>query len=228
MKLFSRKNRGNILIGIGSVFFLLVIYDSIFSFGPRSLPGRLEKKVATFFSSAPIVSSPARETTGARQARAPGVRITVPCEGEALTDSVVRPGLSHNLWVWAVKPSARIGSTVKVEAAHAAEGAAGGFAIIAFADTDDDGEPDLEIARSDYLTVSAPGCWSSFTFSSQHKRIFVGTTWPIGNNVLVYRLNGPWPGQESKLEHLFRFSKNGGSFHRAGPAFTNLAVSFSE
>ncbi len=228
MKLLSRKNRGNILIGIGSIFFLLVIYDSIFPFGSRSLPGRLEKKVTSFFSSAPTVSNRAPETTGDRQSRAPGVRITVPCEGEALTDSVIRPGLSYNLWVWAVKPSARTGSTVKVEAAHAAEGAAGGFFIIAFADTDDDGEPDREIARSDYLTVSEPGRWSSFTFSFHHEGIFVGTTWPIGDGVLIYRQNDLWPGEENKLEHLFHFSKKGGRFHRAGPAFTNLAVSFSE
>ena len=231
MNPFSRKNRGTALIWIGSLLFLVVIYDALRPFGERSLPARLGKKAGSLFSPAgPVPSAPAPGSGKVSDyfKLPPGARINIPCQGEALTDLVARPGPSYNLWIWAVKPKYRSGSTVRVEAAHAARGRPGGFSIVAFADTDDDGEPDKEIARSGYLAAQAPGTWSEFSFQAADERIFVGTTWPPGAKVLVYRQNGPWPGEDGPLEYLFYHRKGAGRFHTAGPVFTNMRVSFSD
>ncbi len=227
MSLFNRKNRGNLLVWLGSLFVLLVIYDSIRPLGFTGWADRLWKTFrASSRSKEPgsgiIPPSPQRTPV------IPGARITVPCSGAALTASVVRPGVSYNLWVWAVKPRFKSGTTVSVQLAHPAVGKAGGFSIIAFADIDDDGRPDQEIARSDYFTARKAGSWSSFTFKTNVKRIFIGSSWPLADDVLVYRQNGPWPAEEIPLEHIFYFRKEGGVFHSAGPAFTNMRISFSD
>ena len=112
--------------------------------------------------------------------------------------------------------------------ANAAAGERGGFSIIAFADLDDDGNPDKEIARSPYFTSAEPGTWSVFTFRSSEPRIFIGTTWHLSEDTLIYRMNGPWPEDDIPLEHIFYASKKGGKFHTAGPAYTNMRVSFPD
>jgi len=227
MNPFNREHRGNLLICLGSLLFLLVVYDSIRPLGFTTWPDCLWKKVRIV----PQKGKPGAGLTPVSPQKTPvipGARITVPCSGEALTTSVVRPGVSYNLWVWAVKPEFKSGPMVNVQIAHPAGGKRGGFSIVAFADADDDGNPDREIARSDYLTVPEAGSWSRFTFKTDEQRIFVGCAWPLGDDILVYRQNGPWPGEDSSLEHIFYFRKNKGIFHSAGPAFTNMRVSFSD
>jgi hypothetical protein len=227
MRPSNRDRRGNILIWLGSFFLLLILLDSIRPLGFTDWPDRLWKRASVASrngkdASGGVPASPRRTPV------IPGARITVPCSGEALTASVVRPGVSYNLWAWSVKPEFKTGDAVNVRAAHPAAGGKGGFAIVAFADSNDDGKPDREIARSKYLAAGRAGTWSGFTFKTAEKRIFVGITWPIGDGHLIYRQNGPWPLEESPLEHIFYFRKEDGVFHTAGPAYTNMRISFSD
>jgi hypothetical protein len=117
---------------------------------------------------------------------------------------------------------------VKVEIAHPVAGEKGAFEIVAFADTDGDGKPDKEIARSEELAAAAPGGWSSFEFTTPEKRIFVGNAWPDRKDVYIYRGNGGWPLADSPLESRFYYSVAGADSRSAGPAFTNLKVSFPD
>ena len=172
----------------------------------------------------PTGARPRRASGGASASAGTHVPRTVP-DG-LLTAGVIRPGRHYRLWVWAVSPSARRGKRIKVEIAHAASGKDGGFWIVAYADTDGDKEPDTEIARSDFLTASRAAAWSSCEFESEHERVFVGNTWPEDADTLLYRDSGPWPQDTCPLGARFYHVVRPDHVKTAGPARTNLRISF--
>jgi len=145
---------------------------------------------------------------------------------EMLTSRIHQTRGNYGLWVWEVKPEKKTGNLVRVEIAHAAPGRRGGFRIVAYADTDGDARPDQLIAESDYFTADLPGEWSSFEFKTGEERIYVGNTWPAENEPLVYRGLGDWPESDSPLEGRFYHIISPGRAVSAGPAFTNLRISF--
>lgn len=215
---------GNILIGLGILVFLAAVYDALRPFFPERASydfiGRLR-------SSLDQTSRPARPSAAPRAAsprRAP----SRPVLGEGLiTHGVHQTGGSYEYMVWALKPEKVAGETIKIEAAHAADGAAGGFWLVAFADTTGDGHPDRSIARSDYLTVETAGEWSSLEFEApKGKRIFVGLHWPLESDTAIFRQSGVWPLADGPFEDRFYHIIRPGDYRTAGPAYTNLRVSF--
>lgn len=93
----------------------------------------------------------------------------------------------HRLQVWEVLKPFAPGDLVTVKAEHAASGDKGGFSIIAFADRNGDGRPDVEIVRSPFLTGRRAGDWSQWSFRAPKGKIFVGYTWREGARVYFER-----------------------------------------
>ena len=149
-------------------------------------------------------------------------------QNELLTKGTYPTRGRYNLWAWEVKPELRPGTRVTVEVAHPLADQEGGFHIAAWADTDGDGIPDREIARSPFFAVRHPGDWSSFEFATERKKIFVGNSWPSDKFMLVYRSNGDWPLGTRNLENYFYYRQDRRKLQRAGPAFTNMKVDIRE
>ncbi|HOO77929.1 MAG TPA: hypothetical protein PLI51_07925 [bacterium] len=93
----------------------------------------------------------------------------------------------HRLQVWEVLKPYAPGDLVTVKAEHAAGGDKGGFSIIAFADRNGDGRPDIEISRSPFLAGRRAGDWSQWSFRAPTGKIFVGYTWREGARVYFER-----------------------------------------
>ena len=148
--------------------------------------------------------------------------------GDQLTTVVHQTKGNYNVWVWGIKPGVKTENKIKVQIMHAVGGERGGFHIVSYADTTGDGKPDTEIARSDFFTSSKPGEWSSFEFTSSEDRLFVGNTWPRGTNAFIYRGNGPWPFPKCPLEDRFYYRIPPGAADSAGPAYTNMKITFSD
>lgn len=133
----------------------------------------------------------------------------------------------YNLWLWGIIPEKQPGGRIRVEAAHAAPGLPGGFRLAAFADTDGDGRPDREIARSEFFEAESAGDWSSFEFSApEGQRIFVGLTWPEDRDTAVFRGIGDWPIADSPLENQYYQRRKPRAPPTGGRAYTNLRVEF--
>ncbi len=229
MKIFSREFWGTVLIWFGVVIFLAVIYDAVRPVFPRESPYPFIRSIQAFLRG--------------ESARKPEVTATVKTEhpprrpplfrgdetpGGLLTTATYQPPAEHRQWVWEIKPGSKTGKTVSVEIAHAAPGQSGGFSILAYADTDGDGFPDRKVAESAFLTAEKSGQWSTFTFTSGEKTLFVGNSWPEGANTVIFRGNGLWPLAEPLLEGRFYYAVAGADSRSAGPAFTNLRVHFSD
>jgi hypothetical protein len=236
MKIFKREFWGTVLIVLGVLIFLAVIYDSVRPYFPSRPPYRFTEKIRDFFQARWIKAishsrpAPARPATQP-PSRPPPVAAPPPLfrNGEdMLTKNIHQTKGRYNLWVWEVKPEYKTGDKVKVEIAHAAAGEKGGFQIVAYADTDSDGEPDNEIARSEFLTSEQPGAWSSFEFSTPEKTIFVGNTWPAESDTWVFRGDGIWPLQDSPFDGRFYHTIRPGKTVSAGPSFTNMRITFSD
>ncbi len=225
MKIFNARVLGNLLIVLGILILLVAVYDALRPYFPDRASydfiGRLRSSLDG--SPAPPRRPPPRRRHPLRSA-APPLFI----EGEGLiTRNVHYTRGNYHLWAWAVKPEKVEGDRAKLEAAHAAPGEEGGFWMVAFADTTGDGEPDREIARSDYLTAEKAGEWSSLEFEVPgDRRIFVGTTWPEESDTAVFRTNGPWPTDDGPFEDRFYHTIRPGKAVTAGPAYTNLRISF--
>jgi len=78
--------------------------------------------------------------------------------------------------VWRILPDHATGTSYRVSIKHAVAGANGAFRIIAFTDRNGDGTPDALIGTSLLQRASVPGQWSSWTFETKHKAVFVGNT----------------------------------------------------
>jgi len=228
MKLPGRQFWGSVLIGIGVFILLAVICDSIQPYFPPAPPSSLLDKVSSFcrerFSPHPPPPGKPPSPPPSRTRRASPPPVLTP-DG-LLTPVVHHTGDQYHLWVWGIKPERKTGDRVKVEIAHGAAGEEGGFQIVAYADTDGDSQPDREIARSDFLIGGETGDWSSFEFRTGEEKIFVGNIWPEGKNTQVFRGNGPWPNRDCPFEDLFYHYIAPDKKVTAGPAYTNMKVSF--
>lgn len=226
MKIFSRDFWGTVLIWAGVIIFLVVIYDLIRPVFPDRAPYPFVESIQSFFSRRERPRErPEPATRPAR--RPPPERPPIPRDERMLTTTTYSPGDHYRQWVWAVKPEHRTGPTVRVEAAHAAAGGEGGFRLVAYADTSGDGMPDRLTAESDFLTASRPGEWSVFTFSAGDVPLFVGCSWEDENTV-IFRGNGEWPEKDFPLEGRFFYLVDGPGSRSAGPAHSNVRVSFSD
>jgi len=142
--------------------------------------------------------------------------------GQVPVSQVLEKGTTgHRLQVWEVRKPFQPGDAVTVMAQHAASGREGGFNIIAFADRNGDGVPDVEVSRSPYLTGRRGGDWSRWIFPAPSGRLFVGTTWREGSRVYFSRT--PW--QEGGFSPKMFYSTDGSTPVRsASPRSSNLAV----
>ena len=234
MKTFSRNTWGSFLIVLGVLILLIALYDSIRPFFPHrpqySFISNFTSKVPGYLDFSKLLPS-GKTSRGASRPR-PAAKPPVLPSGRqvkgGLTSNIHQTKGNYNLWVWGVNPERKTGNKVTVKIPHAATGEKGGFHIIAYADTNGDGKPDKEIAKSDYLTASQPGDWSSFEFETPEERIFVGNTWPARKNVWIFRGNGPWPRAGGIFEDRFYHTIKPGHASSAGPAYTNLKVGFSK
>jgi hypothetical protein len=230
MKIFRRETAGTILIWLGVLIFLGIIYDCIRPVFPQNAPYPFISSIQSFFrgEAAPNENGVQGRKTAPRKSHPPRPFRDLQKDEKMLTTSVHRPGASYQQWVWAVKPEYVSGQEFAVEMAHAAAGDEGGFNIIAYADTDGDGNPDEKVAESEFFTVEKVGEWSSFTFTTAHKSLFIGNRWPPDNDTVIFRGNGYWPREDYPFEGRFFYLINGSNSRSAGPAFTNLNIIFSE
>jgi len=235
MKIMSREFWGTILIFLGVLLFLAVLYDAVRPFFPNTPQDQTVKKIVD----AVVGIFQRGEKATPPPAGGPPPGEPPPVTAEPLVPPPPRPdGLitadvyptrgDYYLWVWELRPEKKAGDKVKVEIAHAEAGETGAFEIVAFADTNGDGQPDKEIARSEKFRADQPGDWSSLEFSTPEKRIFVGCAWPDRTGVILYRGNGPWPLADSPFADRFIYSVAGPDSQSAGPAYTNLKVSFPD
>lgn len=227
MKIFSRDFWGTVLIWIGVIIFLIVIYDLIRPVFPDRAPYPFVESIQAVF---PRRESPRERpaTVSRPERRPPPERPRIPRDDRMFTTATYSPGDHYRQWIWAVKPEYRTGSTVRVEAAHAAAGDVGGFSIVAYGDTTGDGMPDRKIAQSEFLTAEEAGRWSAFTFSAREELIFVGQSWERGRDTVIFRSNGDWPEKDFPLQGRFFYLVDGPRSRSAGPAHTNLRVSFPD
>jgi len=140
---------------------------------------------------------------------------------EAPPSQILEKGTpGHRLQVWQVVRPFAPGDLVTVTAQHADAGKEGAFHIIAFADRDGDGTPDVEISRSPYLTGRKTGDWSRWSFTAPSGRLFVGTTWREGAR--VYFARSAW--REGGLSPLMFYSSGEMPTLSTSPRSSNLAV----
>lgn len=234
MKIPKRETWGKVMIITGMILFLFIIYDTVMPYFPRRVPysylDGLEKayqSVIGFFTNTPPSSRDTSSTFGPQRPQLP----RKPDEsGQFPISSTIRLQGQQNLWVWEVPPERKTGKKVRMEIAHAAPGKMGGFYMVAYADTDSDGKPDQEIAKSPFLTAQNTKDWSVWEFATEEKRIFVGNAWPADNTTVLYRAQGNWP-ESIPLEGRFYYQIDPGQTQgtrSAGPAYTNLKLSFSD
>jgi len=224
MKIFSRKFWGTVCIWVGGALLIVLVYDSSHDYFPQSSPHQAETILNNIITS--LFSKTEHHQKEIPLRRQPPERPANP--KKEFVSVVHQTKGNYNVWVWEVKPGMKTGNTVKVKIMHAVAGERGGFNIIAYADTTGDGKPDKELARSDFFISSDPGEWSDFEFTTNEKRIFIGNTWPQGSNAFVFRGNGPWPGENCPLSDHFYYRIPPGAADSAGPAYTNMRVSFSD
>ncbi len=221
MGLFSRESSARLLIIAGLLLLALALYDLLRPYLPAG------PKPETIFRAGALFSRVSRDGRPPAARPAPATARPRPgLPGGMLTTSIYHNRGHYHGWIWAIRPEKKTSARVKVEIAHAAAGEEGAFQIVAFADTGGDGKPDLEIARSDWLFAPEPGRWSAFEFKTEAEAIFVGNAWPGADQVFIYRGNGRWPLEDSPFADRFFYSFPPATVSSAGPAFTNMRISF--
>ncbi|PKP36363.1 MAG: hypothetical protein CVT98_08155, partial [Bacteroidetes bacterium HGW-Bacteroidetes-15] len=131
----------------------------------------------------------------------------------------------HYIQLWQVLPEFTRNANYEVKIKHAVTGSKGSFYITAWADTNNDGIPDKEIGRSDLLTASREGDWSSWRFSSSYSRLFVGNTWSQSDEKVYYQTGGTvlgYKGLDNKV--FYSRSFNGIPSQSTGPRYTNIKL----
>jgi len=94
--------------------------------------------------------------------------------------------LPHRVQVWAAAPQ-RGRRTYHVAMAHAEAGTFGAFYYVAYADSTGDGLPDKPLARSPLARSERPGRWTSWRFTTEAARVFVGHAWANADNAIYCR-----------------------------------------
>jgi len=107
---------------------------------------------------------------------------------------------------------------------HASAGRGGAFYIIALADRNGDATPDTLIGRSELCAAKEVGQWSSWTFETRHKAIFVGNCWKK-TPVVYYQLGTYRPGYVGLSSRLY-YSRGMGQMPKqsTAPRYTNIKV----
>jgi hypothetical protein len=139
---------------------------------------------------------------------------------DGLVKSTVVPG--HYIQLWAVAPGQARTGKYKVEIQHARTGYAGAFRIVAWADTNRDGVPDREIARSGMLSAKE-GEWSGFTFATSNTAIFIGNAWGNPRPTIYYDQHGA-SGWDAALAKTVFYSRTvgGAPTLKVSPRYTNI------
>jgi hypothetical protein len=129
----------------------------------------------------------------------------------------------HYVQVWAVNPSLANSSEYEISIQHALAGPEGAFYIVAWEDTDGDGLPDHEIARSGLMTADSKGQWSSFVFRTASKALFVGNAWSEPKPTIYYEMNRTL-NRNDGLGSVVYFSReiDGIPTGKASPRYTNI------
>ncbi|MGC9453618.1 MAG: hypothetical protein ACP5HU_02030 [Phycisphaerae bacterium] len=100
---------------------------------------------------------------------------------EPLDETAVVP---HGVQAWKL-PEGQGRRRIRIAAAHPEAGAFGALVYIVYADTDGDGKPDSLLARSPVARADRPGRWSSWSFETEHPRVFAGCA-PMGKDNTMY------------------------------------------
>ena len=129
--------------------------------------------------------------------------------------------VGHQTQLWEVDPAFQSDGQWIVKIQHAATGSLGGFYFTAWADSDGDGRPDTELARSGWTTADA-GEWSAWTFASYGDRVFLGNTWP-GDRIVYYAMNDPSVAYHGLGDRVW-YARTFGSVPQfsAAPRHTNI------
>ncbi len=143
--------------------------------------------------------------------------------GEEEVNTVVNTG--HQVQVWQVLPEFPSRGRFRISIKHARSGPAGSFYIVAWADTNMDGKPDKEIGRSSLMIPEREGQWSSWEFSSNYDRIFVGNTWSQDDEKVFFQTGGKLQGYRYLSSNVF-YSRSfrGTPDSSTGPRFTNIKL----
>jgi hypothetical protein len=129
----------------------------------------------------------------------------------------------HNVQVWAVDPSIANSSEYEISIQHALAGPEGAFYIVAWEDTDGDGLPDHEIARSGFMTAKSKDQWSTFAFKTTSKALFIGNAWGEPKPTIYYEMNRTL-NRNDGLGSVVYFSRqvDGIPSNKASPRYTNI------
>lgn len=116
--------------------------------------------------------------------------------------------LPYRVQVWPM-PQAVGKRAYKIAMAHPEAGTFGAFYYVAFADTTGDDTPDTMIARSPLATANMAGEWTTWSFTTDHRRVYVGTSCPWPDNAFYYSPtpNHNWRGLPSKVFVSERFGQ---------------------
>ena len=134
----------------------------------------------------------------------------------------------HQIQVWEVLPEFSKKAVYEVRIKHAVEGQRGGFYMISWADTDNDGKPDKEIGRSEFKTVKKAGEWSVWQFQSEYDRIFIGNTWSRNDEKVYYEQIEP--EGYTGLSNIVYYSRTFDTVPKSktGPRATNIKIKIVE
>lgn len=135
----------------------------------------------------------------------------------------VRPG--HACQLWRILPEFAKGTSYRVSIKHAAPGADGAFYITAWEDKDGNGTPDNRIGISKLLTVRSKDGWSSWTFQTKAKAVFVGNCWKQ-RPMVYYQAVKPRPKGYVGLSDNIHYAREFGGppNNTTGPRYTNIRV----
>lgn len=147
----------------------------------------------------------------------------VALRGEEYLTPHTTPAHYFDYQLWELNPWKRKSDRMRLEAAHAAPGEEGGFKLVIYADTNEDGRPDRLVLESPYFTAEKKGEWSSWEFSTAERRIFVGMAWPRSSPKTVYYERARWPHDLFPETMFYTIGPNAAI---AGPVITNLRLDF--
>jgi hypothetical protein len=136
--------------------------------------------------------------------------------------------VGHFVQAWKLTDLNSGRKTIRVQMQHAVKGKRGAFQLVAWTDSNHDGLPDTEIARSQIVTPDSKHLWSELTFQTESNDVFVGNRWKRHDSILFYGMNYLPKGWEG-LSHEVYFSRTAGEMptQLVGPRCTNLRVSIS-
>jgi len=131
--------------------------------------------------------------------------------------------LPHRLQVWAAAPQSGR-RTYHVTMAHAEAGTFGAFYYVAYADLTGDGLPDTPIARSTLAQSRRPGEWTSWSFITDAKRVFIGHAWTSAETAIYCRRTSGAEWRKLSREVYVAPVLDSLPRHPAGPYVSNCRI----